>query len=826
MDPALQFVLDTMNNRFDELDRRFTERDRAAADRAAAIDSRFAALEATQSAAASAAATTAAALEQRLSGLGSARLTPVAAAIEQRLTTLEANYIDRDADYSQRISDLEALQAAPKSEEHDSRVVALEKATADLAAWRPDMEGLVDDVRLQVQKLDSKCDRMVFDTMPHGRGLMQPPAATTATATAGTSHASPSGHRAASTPRDVGSGVVTTWTHVPAKGTCFPSPPAPDPPGFMFPPPPPPPHPNPPPPFPPPPPPHQNPPPAFPPPPPPSHPTPQTPRHPFYLAPLPPRPPGAAVAANPTAPPAIGQLPKLSFPRFDGDNPRHWRSLCVDYFEMYLVPSSMWGRISKQHLDGAAAGWFQSIEPELDFSDWQGFCRLLHDCFDHDQKELLIRQLFHAKQTSTVAKYVKLFTELVDQLKAYSQSTDPMFYTMRFIDGLRADIKAIVLVLRPKDLDTACTVALLQEESASTTARVPRMGDWSSSSKSSSIPRTALPLPLPPTRQDQNTSMAQAAPSVTDAKLAAIKSYRRALGLCFKCGVKWSEDHKCAPEVLHVVGVLWDSFSEEDCSAALDSNSALDEQLCLALSKAASSGSAAARTIRFQGSIGGIPAILLLDSGSSTSFLSTELAEQLSQFQSVPQTSQVQIAGGSILQSNGILKSGNWSVDHCTFHSDFRILQLSTFDAIIGMDWLTSFSPMHIDWQQKWMVIPLSGSVDSVTRPGSRLARQAPVPNLHQWLEERELMQDLVPERVLQHHWTSGSHQVEQVFIKWSHMQVSLATWESADHLRGRFPLAPAWGHAASQDGGSVSPSANHVRDQQEDEGPAEPSSP
>lgn len=36
-----------------------------------------------------------------------------------------------------------------------------------------------------------------------------------------------------------------------------------------------------------------------------------------------------------------------------------------------------------------------------------------------------------------------------------------MFYTMRFIDGLRVDIKAIVLVLRPHDLDAACTVALL-----------------------------------------------------------------------------------------------------------------------------------------------------------------------------------------------------------------------------------------------------------------------------------------------------------------------------------------------------------------------------
>lgn len=128
---------------------------------------------------------------------------------------------------------------------------------------------------------------------------------------------------------------------------------------------------------------------------------------------------------------------------------------------MYSVPASVWVRVAKQHLDKAAVRWFQSIEPGLDFSDWQGFCHLLHDRFDHDQKELLMRQLFHAKQISSVAEYVKMFTELVDQLKAYSQTTDPMFYTTCFIDGLRADIKAIVLVLRPRDLDTACTVALL-----------------------------------------------------------------------------------------------------------------------------------------------------------------------------------------------------------------------------------------------------------------------------------------------------------------------------------------------------------------------------
>ena len=117
---------------------------------------------------------------------------------------------------------------------------------------------------------------------------------------------------------------------------------------------------------------------------------------------------------------------------------------------------------------------------------------------------------------------------------------------MRFIDGLRADIKAIVLVLRPKDLDTACTVAFLQEEAGTTGfSRSPHSGDWSASPKVAPIPRTALPLPPPPThRQDKLPTTPAAAASVADSKLAAIKSYRRVLGLCFKCGMKWSKEHK------------------------------------------------------------------------------------------------------------------------------------------------------------------------------------------------------------------------------------------------------------------------------------------
>lgn len=216
---------------------------------------------------------------------------------------------------------------------------------------------------------------------------------------------------------------------------------------------------------------------------------------------------------------------------------------------MYTVDPSVWVSVASMYLEGTAACWYESIDNTPAIATWQSFCQALHERFDLNQHEALIRQLFQIKQTTTVTEYVERFSKLLDQLKSYSTSTDPLFYTMRFIDGLRSELNAIILVSRPKTLDAAIAMALVQEEVGSTpSACTAFRGDWSSLSKS--IPKTALSLPLPP-RHDK----LQAAPTATespaatsvDAKLTAVKAYHRALGLCYKCGDKWSKDHKCAP---------------------------------------------------------------------------------------------------------------------------------------------------------------------------------------------------------------------------------------------------------------------------------------
>lgn len=192
----------------------------------------------------------------------------------------------------------------------------------------------------------------------------------------------------------------------------------------------------------------------------------------------------------------------MQFPKFDGDNPQFWITQAKNYFEMYFVDESVWIKCATMQFTGAAKRWLQSIERSLDGIDWIAFCRLIRDRFSHDQHELLLRQLFNIKQTASVQEYVDQFIALVENLSAYTPNPDHLSYTTRFIDGLRPDIRAIVIVQRSQNLDTACTLALLQEEAAAAepgqTTDIKRT-DGHSFFKPPA-PRGPLPLPPPPPR--------------------------------------------------------------------------------------------------------------------------------------------------------------------------------------------------------------------------------------------------------------------------------------------------------------------------------------
>jgi hypothetical protein len=222
-----------------------------------------------------------------------------------------------------------------------------------------------------------------------------------------------------------------------------------------------------------------------------------------------------------------GRLPKLNFLVFSGTDPQLWKFGCESYFEMYGVEKSLWIKVASMHLEGAAGRWFQSVERKVDTS-WTEFCSMLHDRFGRDQHEALIRQLFHIRQSGTVTEYVEQFAGLVDQLAAYESGADPIYYAMRFVDGLREDIKSVVMIQRPSSLDAACTLALVQEEALDSQKKKDTRRYESSSYRVTHRPAYSLPA-VHKSDQYEDKKGADAVKGVTvDDKFRALKQYRRA----------------------------------------------------------------------------------------------------------------------------------------------------------------------------------------------------------------------------------------------------------------------------------------------------------
>jgi hypothetical protein len=271
----------------------------------------------------------------------------------------------------------------------------------------------------------------------------------------------------------------------------------------------------------------------------------------------------------------------------------------VNYFEMYDVEPPMWVRVATMHFTGPAKRWLQSVESLLSTTDWTKLCSMLHECFSRDQHELLLRQHFNIRQSSTVSDYVDKYQALIEQLKAYNPNPDLLSFTTRFIDGLRDDIRVVVLVARPTILDVAYTLALLQEEAT----EPPRCKDYKRADhapyQKAAGGRGSLFLPDPPVRPQDDKAEAPKPPAPND-KFASLKTFRHARELCVRCGEKRVPGHRCsATPQFHALQEVWvlcqDDFDlPEEESPTEHADTA---QVFLALSSAVASRSSAHHTM-------------------------------------------------------------------------------------------------------------------------------------------------------------------------------------------------------------------------------------
>ena len=382
--------------------------------------------------------------------------------------------------------------------------------------------------------------------------------------------------------------------------------------------------------------------------------------------------------AVPDSPPR-SRPPRVDIPKFDGENPKLWQIRCEDYFDLYETSPRIWVRLAAMQFTGPAARWLSSIHSSLRKFTWSEFCHEVVHRFGRNQHQSLIRRLYKLTQTGTVDEYVTQFSELVDQLSAYESSTDPLHYVTRFLEGLKPHVRLLVAVQLPQDLDTAYTIALVQEE----------VGDGVTTLNATSVPRRHMQHQTAARIEDKmlSATVTPREPArLDDDKLTVLKNYRRAKGLCFTCGERWSRDHKCKATVqLHVVQEMVDFFQYPE-NYLTEQVETTDDMELMHLSADANLDAPPEKSIILHCQVQGHPATFLLDSGSNNSFISAKLAAQVSGHQDPPQPKCVKVAGGGILQCKSHIPNCKWTCGNTEFCSSFKILPLQNYDGIVGMD--------------------------------------------------------------------------------------------------------------------------------------------
>lgn len=93
--------------------------------------------------------------------------------------------------------------------------------------------------------------------------------------------------------------------------------------------------------------------------------------------------------------------------------------------------------------------------------------------------------------------------------------------------------------------------------------------------------------------------------------------------------------------------------------------------------------------------------LMLVDSGSSHTFINKTLVATLGLPIVYAQPKQVKLANGQLLLSDRIAPALQWWCQGYTLTTEMKVLDLDVYDVILGYDWLKANSPMQCNWDHR-----------------------------------------------------------------------------------------------------------------------------
>ncbi|CAN6212014.1 unnamed protein product [Urochloa humidicola] len=404
------------------------------------------------------------------------------------------------------------------------------------------------------------------------------------------------------------------------------------------------------------------------------------------------------------------KLPKLDFPVFEGEHPKIWREKCEKYFSLYHLPVNLWVPFATMNFKGNAALWLQTYEAQHSVESWPELCVAVEQKFGRELYQNYMRDMLNIKQTSDVLDYANRFDQARHRVLSHNKDIDEVFFVQKFLDGLKYSISNAITLHRPRTVDAALSMALMQEEILEHSARRFQTRSPRGDNRISHKQHQQAVTPVVGSQSLDTTTSAPSEPKARwDSKLSALQAQRKKRGLCMKCGEKWHKLHKCPTQVaLHALEELWDAVNPESNSEDDKSSSQSDEEI-LTLSVSAIEGVQSRKTMKLQGLIGKQEILILVDSGSSSTFISKSAVQTLALSTIEVPPVQVTVADGAKLTCTQAVQEVTWWTQGNTFSSEAKVIDIKYYDMILGMDWLEQHSPMWVHWRRKKMRFTYKG---------------------------------------------------------------------------------------------------------------------
>ncbi|KAL4278859.1 hypothetical protein GQ457_03G027370 [Hibiscus cannabinus] len=387
--------------------------------------------------------------------------------------------------------------------------------------------------------------------------------------------------------------------------------------------------------------------------------------------------------------------PKIELQSFDGDNPRGWIRKCEKFFSIFAIPEQNKLEIAAMYLVGRAETWFDGYTMQKTRLTWHEFVADICHRFSDKEQTDIIEEFNKLFQKTSVADYQDKFKELKPFMLQLNANLNEDYFVSSFISGLKEELKHKVKVHEPKSLADAYRKATLYEismEIDSKKAKSSTFRPFSTQNPTTFQKQTSMPT-IPPQKQITTSNAAK----------QTLQDYRRANNLCFRCGDKFSPTHQCKLKQFHMMedteATLEDILTEETNQNILQNeNSTVSTEESLEISMNALTGNAGYSTIRIQGSLKGSPLNILVDSGSTHSFITPAWAKEgLELIHTNPLA--ITVANGEQLISTAKSKKLNWKMQGHSFEHDFRVLHMGGSDMVLGVDWMRIYSPITMDFK-------------------------------------------------------------------------------------------------------------------------------